>query len=242
MRRDNGSGTIYQRGNGTWVGRIYIGIDTNGKSKFKYLSGKSEAEVKRKIREYNKSGAEINANKISLGEYLNNWLKTYKKGTVKETSYDALERTINNQIVPNIGMIQIQQLTPNDIQKFLTKLKEDHYSHSIVKKSYDCLNAALRHALINKDIDSNPMLLVNMPDKRLFDTKQIKYFTPQECALILEESSKRYSTGKPVYIYGDAYVLMLNTGIRLGEAIGLKRVIGINQQTRSTFRGIFNPL
>lgn len=223
-KRDNGTGTIYQRENGSWVGKIYLGLNDKGKPKFKFFSGKTQGEVKRKIKEYNQSDSKIDSKKISLEEYLYDWLKTYKKGTVKESSYDSLERTIKNQIVPNIGMIHLQQLTSDDIQKFLNKLKdEDHYSHSIIKKSYDCLNAVLRHATIKQDIASNPMLLVTMPDKRLFETKQIKCFSEKECQLITEEVSKQYSTGKPVYIYGDVYILMLNTGLRMGEAIGLKK-------------------
>lgn len=224
QKRDNGTGTIYQRANKTWVGKIYLGRDETGKEKFKYLSGKTEGEVKRKIREYNQSGAKIDAKKISLGDYLLNWLQTYKKGTVKLSSYDALENTIRNQIIPNIGMIQLQQISSDDIQSFLNKLKEeDGYSHSTVKKAHDCLHAALLHATIKKDIADNPMLLVKMPDKKLFQTKEIRFFTEEECRRIVEESSRRHGTGTPVYIYGDAYVLMLNTGIRLGEAIGLKK-------------------
>ncbi len=221
-KRDNGTGTIYQRANGSWVGKIYLGRDESGKEKFKYLSGKTEGEVKRKIREYNQSGAPIEVKKISLGDYLWNWLRTYKRGTVKPGSYDALEKTIRNQIIPNVGMIQLQQLSAGDIQKFLTKLKdEDNYSHSTVKKAHDCLHAALLHATISGDIAQNPMLLVKMPDKNLFEVKQIRCFTKEECALIIEESSRQYSTGKPVYQYADAYILMLHTGLRLGETIGL---------------------
>ena len=33
-KRDNGTGTIYQRQNGGWVGRIYLGRDESGKEKF----------------------------------------------------------------------------------------------------------------------------------------------------------------------------------------------------------------
>lgn len=224
QRRDNGMGTIYQRENGSWAGRIYEGKNAEGKSKYKYFSGKSETEVKRKIREYNRSGVHIDAKKITLTEYLYNWLKTYKRGTIKQGSYDALEKTIKNQIVPNIGHVQLQQLTSDDIQALLIDLKENKgYSHSTVKKVHDCLKAALTHACIKKDIADNPMLLVKMPSKRLFETKQIRFFTQEECALIVEETAREYKTGKLVYQYADAYVLMLHTGIRLGEAIGLEK-------------------
>ena len=66
QKRDNGTGTIYQRANKTWVGKIYLGLDETGKEKFKYFSGKTEAEVKKKIREYNQSGSRIETKKISL--------------------------------------------------------------------------------------------------------------------------------------------------------------------------------
>ena len=129
QKRDNGTGTIYQRANKTWVGKIYLGLDETGKEKFKYFSGKTEAEVKKKIREYNQSGSRIETKKISLQDYLNNWMKTYKRGTIKASSYDALEKTAKNQVIPNIGMIQLQEITATDIQTLLNDLKEKGYSY-----------------------------------------------------------------------------------------------------------------
>lgn len=220
-KRDNGTGTIYQRANGSWVGKIYLGRDETGKEKFKYLSGKTEGEVKRKIREYNQAKAPADTKKISLEQYINNWLTTFKRGTIKESSYDALEKTIRNQIIPGIGMIHIQQITAWDIQSMLNGLKDSGYSYSTVKKAHDCLNDMFRHAIIADDVSKNPMLLVKMLAASEFSKKEIRYFTENECALIIEEASKLYSTGKPVYQYADVYILMLHTGIRMGEAIGL---------------------
>lgn len=222
-KRDNGTGTIYQRTNGSWVGKIYLGRDDSGKEKFKYLSGKTEGEVKRKIREYNQSGSRIETKKISLQEYLYVWLRTFKRGTIKDSSYDTLEKTIRNQIVPYIGLIQLQQVTSTDIQTLLNNLKEKGYSYSTVKKAHDCLNDMFEHATIADDVSKNPMLLVNMLAKSEFEKKEIRYFTEEECALLIEEASRQYSTGKLVYQYADAYILMLHTGIRLGEAIGIKK-------------------
>lgn len=222
-KRDNGTGTIYQRTNGGWVGKIYLGRDDTGKEKFKYLSGKTEGEVKRKIREYNQSGTKIETKKISLQDYLYNWLRTFKRGTIKDSSYDTLEKTIRNQIVPYIGLIHLQQVNSIDIQTLLNDLKAKGYSYSTVKKAHDCLNDMFEHATIADDVAKNPMLLVNMLAESEFEKKEIRYFTEEECALLIEESSRQYSTGKLVYQYADAYVLMLNTGIRLGEAIGLKK-------------------
>lgn len=223
QKRDNGTGTIYQRANKSWVGKIYLGRDETGKEKFKYLSGKTEGEVKRKIKEFNQSGVKIDAKKISLQDYLTDWAKTFKRGTIKDSSYDTLEKTIRNQIIPYIGIIHLQQVSSADIQGLLNTLKNKGYSYSTVKKAHDCLNDMFEHATIADDIAKNPMVLVKMLAQSEFEKKDIRYFSEEECSLIIEESSRQYSTGKPVYQYADAYILMLHTGLRLGETIGLKK-------------------
>lgn len=86
-KRDNGLGTIYCRPNGTWQAEIYLGRKEDGSPKFKYLSGKTQAEVKRKIREYNFAGSELEKRTITVGEYITNWLMVFKKGTIKESIY-----------------------------------------------------------------------------------------------------------------------------------------------------------
>lgn len=74
QRREKGTGTIFQRESGTWYGRVSIGRGSDGKTKYKYFSGKTEAEVKRKIREYNKSGPPTSPQQILLKDCLMNWL------------------------------------------------------------------------------------------------------------------------------------------------------------------------
>ena len=142
-RREKGTGTIYQRENGKWVGVIRDVSPDNGKVKTKCFSGKTEAEVKKKIREYNRQGrpSEGNAKNISVADYLDAWLITYKMPVLKSSSYDRLENTVLHQIKPNIGMIQISQLTSEDIQNLLTKIKnEDGYSYSIVMRMQESIN------------------------------------------------------------------------------------------------------
>ena len=85
QRRDNGMGTIYQRENGTWVGRIKE-KGKDGKTKYKCFSGKSQAEVKRKIREFNKLTDAIDPTEVSVKTYMDNWLLNAKKGKIKASS------------------------------------------------------------------------------------------------------------------------------------------------------------
>lgn len=220
-RREKGFGNIYMRSPGKWVGRLKIGTKFDGKPNIKYFSGKSEAEVKKKIREYIQEGTHIAANNIYFADYAKKWLTIYKKPALKRSSYDRLENSLKHQVIPHLGMIQLQQITSDDIQKMLTDLQAEGKSYSTIKKAHDCVQAIMKHALIAEDIIKNPMLLVQMPSKAQFEQKEIRIFTREEAAAIVEEVGRTYQNGAPVYPYGEAYILMLNTGLREGELIGL---------------------
>ena len=223
QRREKGTGTIYQRGNGTWIGRISIGRGRDGKIKHKCISGKTEAEVRRKIREYNRTERPQNPQQALLKDYLMSWLTNIKKISLKPSSYDRLESTALKQVIPRIGTFKISEITPEDIGNMLSEIKDEGLSYSTVKKAYDCVNAVLTYAFNKRDIPSNPALLAARPNKANFPKKEIRYFTKEEAALITEECGRLYSTGTRVYPYGDAFILALHTGLRMGELIALQK-------------------
>ena len=115
QRREKGTGTIIKTETG-YKGKIDIGRGPDGKRKFKCFSGKTEAEVKRKIREYNKSGAPTNPQQILLKDYLMSWLVNIKRISLKPSSYDRLESTALNQVIPRMGTFKISEITPEDIR------------------------------------------------------------------------------------------------------------------------------
>lgn len=222
QRRENGMGTIYQRDNGTWVGRIKE-KGKNGKTKYKCFSGKSQAEVKRKIREYNKQSDAVDPTEVSLETYMTDWLLNAKKGKIKDSSYDRLENTAKHQVIPMIGDMHLSEITTEDINSMLNSLKENGLSYSSIKKAYDCTRAMFEYAIHRRDIVINPMALAKMPHESEFEKKEVRYFTRDEASRIVEECSRLYSTGTRVYPYGDAFILVLNTGLRMGELLGLQK-------------------
>ena len=54
QRRDYGSGSISQRKDGTWTARVIVGTNEAGKPRVKAFYGKSEREVKKKMKEFEK--------------------------------------------------------------------------------------------------------------------------------------------------------------------------------------------
>lgn len=222
-RREKGTGNVYQRKNGTWTGRMSLGRGPDGKRRIKYFTGKTEAEVKRKLREYNRAADKAaDISKTTLDSYFQNWLVTYKKENLKPSSYDRLENAYRVHASPALGMVQITQVKPDDIQALINSLKQKDLAYGTIKRVYDALNAVFKHATVHDDIVKNPMLLVEMPGQALFAQKEIRFFTHDEATKIVEECQRTYSTGTPVYVYGDVFILMLNTGMRMSEAIAIQ--------------------
>lgn len=103
-RREKGTGSVYQRPNGSWTGRVELGRGLNGKRNFKFFTGKTEGEVKRKIREYQKSNVSKDSEKVLFGVYLSDWLQNIKHGQIKDSSYDRLESTASKHVKPYLGV------------------------------------------------------------------------------------------------------------------------------------------
>lgn len=225
MARDRGEGSISQRKDGTWTGRIFLGRDAKGVQKIKAVYGKTEKEVKRKIKEAKAELIKyetINLPKITVKDLLYDWQTTVKKYELKPSSYDRLEKTIECNIIPYIGYLQITSLSPNDIQQFINELTEKGYSYSTIKKSYNSLSAALKFALERDYIRKNPCVGIKLPKQIQRQKSDVEFFTDSEVELIINTAIQRYTTGRYVYKHGYAIIILLNTGMRVGELLALK--------------------
>lgn len=242
-KQKNGSGNILQKGN-RFYGRLFLGYDSDGSKKYANFSGNTKTEVKQKIAEYKKNNATPNS-KTSVEHYMLYWMKTFKRGRIRDTSYDRIETTVTKNIIPYIGYYQLESLTSSEINTFLNHLKDDaKLSYSSIKKAYDCLRAALDLAARQNAITQNPMSDMSMLSPDGFQTKEIQVFTKDETKLIVAECKRRYSNNVPVRFYGDAFLLILNTGLRVSEALALElrdwdkegKMIQISKNNRATFK------
>lgn len=216
----HGEGSIGERSDGRWEARLLL----NGKRKCFY--GKSEQEVKKKVRLFKESMAhgEVECKKIKISVYFEEWLENTKKGKLKASSYDRLERTYRNHIRNTVGTYQLGNLSTKDCQKLINQ-KAQELSYSSTKKVYEALNECLTYAEVIGDINRNPMKAVVLPCERNFikQTKEIYIPTEDEMNRIIETAFMTYSNGRPIYnlSYAYAIVIIVNTGLRIGELLAL---------------------
>ena len=105
------------------------------------------------------------------------------------------------------------------------------YAYTTVKKVHNVLNEYFRYLTQQEYIDRNPMISAPMIKKSNFMAAQdkenlptsetITIFTSEEIKIFKDEAFSTFSNGKRKYQQVAAYILMLNTGLRTGEALGL---------------------
>lgn len=219
-RSTYGDGSIYQRKDGRWAAKYFPAPGASPK----YIYGQTRAEVTRKLNSFRKSPEVImrtSPSSTTLVEYVSYWLKLYKKPAIKPATYDRLESILRNQITPAFEYSILGNLTSDDYQKFISDLTCSGASYAVVKKSYDLLRSCLEHAVKKGDITSNPMNAVIPPARSKYAFKEAHALSPEEEKALFEELFSEFSTGKPKYSYRDAFVVMINTGLREGEMVAL---------------------
>ena len=223
-RNQNGEGSVFQVAENKWVAKISMGMRPDGKPNIKQFSGKTEAIVKKKLKDFKKSNdfAEKHMpSSYTVQAYFTMWLQEYQYNKLKPSSYDRLESTVVNHIFPNIGGLKIDKVTRDNIQALINQLyKKKNLSYSSVKKVYVALNSCYKHALIDDVVIKNPCLGIVLPSPSE-RTKQVIPFSTGEIEKIKSELLKTSSNGSPLYFYRNAYLLILNTGLRMGEALSL---------------------
>lgn len=190
----------------------------------KSVYGATKAEVRKKARELREEAVRFdisNVRKMTVSTYMTYWLTQVKKPELKPGSYDRIEQSLQYQIFPHIGHIQINALTSNDVQQMINAILSEK-SYSTAKKAYNNLNACMELGVQRGEILKNPVKGVKLPSSKSKERKEITAYSPEEIKAITEEAVRTYSNGVPVYRYGYLIILILNTGMREGEPLYLK--------------------
>jgi integrase len=235
-RRKNGEGSWGEK---KIKGVVYKYFRKQYNDVDKYFYGKTEKEIKEKIKAYENDNSIVidkDIKKQIFGDYLLNWLKTIKQPAIKRRTYDSYEDIINVQIINykgfDISGKQIATLSDDMFQKYYNDLASK-YSRATIRKNYVIVKQCLDYALDKKHILENYLEKVTIPSEDLVKVKkkEIQFLTESDMNKLYEES-KRVNTegfnfggkiGEPVYgINAYAVVLIMYTGMRIGEATALK--------------------
>lgn len=210
-KRGNGDGSIYHRtSDDKWVGSITL---ESGKRKVFYGKTKKEVQEKMKVALYEQQKGMLPATtaKLTVEQFLKNWLETTQKQSVRPRTYERYEEVVRLHIIPTIGRHQLQKLTTYHVESFYAKKLNEGLSPRTVNTFHNVLHKALDKARKSRLIVENVCDLVDPP--RVEDVE----ITP----LALHQVKQLLYIAKGHRIEA-LLTLAMATGMRRGELLGLK--------------------
>ena len=124
-RRSSGDGSIYQRGDGRWMGAVSLGLDHNGRRLRRTVSAKTKSEVSRKLR---KLQSQLEANTVAVDEditvakWCRLWLDTTVVNTTKASTRAQYRYVLERWVLPHVGQYRLTALVPEHVALMVARL------------------------------------------------------------------------------------------------------------------------
>ncbi len=173
MARAKGDGTIsWDEKRRCWFVRVTYQDPRTGEKKRKKMKGSTENTAKGKsttlklgqkwLQEIEK-GILPEAEKMTLGEWIEIWLKEYIKPNVREKSFDKYQGCLVQYVKPKLGNLPLRQIRETQLTALFNELmvrggkKEIGLSSSTVKATRRYLSMCLEQAIKSDILLKNPV-------------------------------------------------------------------------------------
>lgn len=205
-RRSPGDGSIFQRADGRYIGRLVVNgrrlqvSDTTRRGAVLKLG-----ELRRRV----ERGAPPD-DRRTLGDYLA-WWQAEMRTAVAPRTRDKDAQRIRSHVLPVLGGVRLGALSAAQLQALQTSLLRKGLAESTVHGVMTTLGAALNDAVRLELIERNPLGRVRVVQERPADVRPLP---PAEARAILDAfRGHRFEA---------AVVLALTLALRQGEILGLR--------------------
>jgi integrase len=226
-KRGNGEGSITKRKDGRWMARYTVHTVKGPKRRTVYGKTRKEAADKlAKVLSDCIEGIVCDDENMTVGEYLDRWLKGSVRGSVRQSTYDRDASLVSNHLRPALGRIKLKKLSAVHVQGFYRDRIDAGLSPSTVHKMHAILHKALSQALKWHMVPRNVTEAVSPPRPA---PKEMRPLSPEEARRLL-----RATRGDRLEAL---YVLGVTTGMRQGELLALRwQDVGVKNSTVSVRR------
>ncbi len=226
-RRGAQEGSIFQRKDGRWVGSLNLGWE-NGRRKRRHFYAATAAEVRDqllKARSDQSRGLPVAIERQTVAQFLEDWLEHTLKTRARPRSVESFTAIVNRHIVPVLGRIRLDKLTPQQVQALLETKRQPYKvknkagkvieKHGLSPQSIvgirTVLRSALGQALKWGMLARNVATLIDPPR---IPRPQIHFLDTDGARKLLQAASgKRFEA---------IIVIALTLGLRRGEILGLR--------------------
>ena len=220
-RAGHGAGTITKRKDGRWQTAVSL---EGGRRKFYYAKTYKEAQsrLRRALLDLEK-GTLLVSRRQTVDEYLDGWLGNVKYSVGSPRTFESY-RTCVSRIKPRIGYIRLDALKPAHVQQLYTNLLDTGLAPRTVEQTHSVLHRALAQAMKLDLCTRNVTEATDVPRPK---HSEMRTLTAEELVRLFETSAEAEAQlhteeVKPPTNWHSLWVLLGMTGLRKGEALGLK--------------------
>ena len=215
---------ICQRKDGLYYARF---VDKTGKRHEKYLPTLPEARNWIEESKYADAHEDVFvATDTTVDQWFDFWIENIVGDLAPNTLRNYRERYVHN-IQPVMGKMMIANVKPMHCKKVFIQMDAD-YAGSTIRQAYITMGTMFKAAKMNDLIAKHPMDGVRFT-KPVRAADDIKFLTRDEQRVFLETAKRSRNYNQ--------YALILETGLRTGEMIGLtwdaidfeKRTLTVNK-------------
>jgi integrase len=221
-RKDYGSGSVYQAHRADcpkagkcscpWRGATQAGFTRTGARRRVTVSGRTEAEAKRKLRD---KVADIKAGNVSMSPtttvkaWADTWLPI-KRDELSPNGYNALASPVRRWVIPTIGHRRLASLTPADVRAVEQAQRDAGRKGTTCAATQRALFNMLRAALAEGHAVPQRVLLTPTPKTKTSDRQPLTI--PESLAVLAQAADLPHGT---------RWAIALLNGLRQGECLGM---------------------
>lgn len=152
--------------------------------------------------------------KVKLGPFLlEEWLPA-RKLALRPSTWASYDTAIRRHVIPHIGGVQVQQLTPGRLDRFYADLIESGLAPKTVRNVHVMLHKALHDAVRKNLANRNVAEAADPPKLMRSGRSDMTTWSPEQL--------RTFFDGLDSHRLAAAYLLAATTGMRRGEVLGLR--------------------
>jgi integrase len=149
-QRSKGTGSIYQNSRGQWVAAFETGWTAQGTRRRLTFKARTAAEVRARLAEAQRrvaaAGPEATFATITMRRWVDQWLARRQR-IVRPGTFVSDRSAVRRWIVPTIGHLRLDSLTPSDIRKVVASQEEARLAVPTMQRTHAVLNKLLADAV-----------------------------------------------------------------------------------------------
>lgn len=211
-RRDYGSGSIYERKDGRFVGAYTVGWTERGTRRRVTVTAPTKAKAKVRLRkliaDHENDGGTVSP-RTTVKAWADQWLPLAERD-LRPSSYGATRSAITQWIVPTIGHRRLVDLTPAHVRAVTDAMRKEDRASSSQARTHSALITLLKAARAEGYAVPPRVLEVKAPRPGVSDRSDVEV---QRAVAMLEVAARQPD--------GSRWVAAFLQGLRPGERRGL---------------------